>query len=171
MNTLTAIRTFAKPGFSPAKRTKLFNDRWYIERGQGDYLGLGEGEYTELLPGNKARDRRDAHLNHCNRLAEYDGPVFELMANQYGGELRSFGFYPTIADLTVKLDSAKASHDKWVMDCRTEAAKHMATALELEHGTGKSIMTAEHHRQVSKDCTAVADKHKASFKCDARKVR
>jgi hypothetical protein len=49
MDTLTAVRTFAKPGFCPVKRTRLFNDRWYkvtfqnVEHGQGDYIGLAAG--------------------------------------------------------------------------------------------------------------------------------
>ncbi len=29
MNSLTAIRSFAKPGFCPVKRTRIFADRWY----------------------------------------------------------------------------------------------------------------------------------------------
>jgi hypothetical protein len=29
MNTVTAIRTFGKPGFCPVRRTRIFNDRWY----------------------------------------------------------------------------------------------------------------------------------------------
>jgi hypothetical protein len=152
MDTLTAVRTFAKPGYTPTRHVRIFADRWYlvtmqnVERGQGDYMGLGEGEYTELLPGAKARERREARLNHCNAIAEYSGPVFELLANQYGGELRHVGYFPSIADLITKLDNCKADHDEWIADCRAEAQRHLASAEAIENGTGESIMSAELHR-------------------------
>jgi hypothetical protein len=177
MNRLTAIRTFAAPGVTPTKRVKLFNHRWYyvrmqnVERGQGDYVGLGEGEYTELLPGNKARERRDAHLNHCNAIAEYSGPVFDLFANRYGGELEHVGYFATPEDAAAKLDACKTSHDKWIRDCRIEGERHRATASAIEQGTGESILTAEMHRQAAKECDAVADQHADGFRCDLRKIR
>ena len=63
MNTLTVIRTFAHPGYTPARRVRISNSAWYrvtmqnVERDpRCDYVGLGEGTYTEILPGQKSGD-------------------------------------------------------------------------------------------------------------------
>jgi hypothetical protein len=177
MDKLTAIRSFASPGFTPARRVKIFNDHWYlvtmqnVERGQGDYLGLGEGEYSELLPGDKARERRDARLNHCNSIAEHSGPVFELLANQYGGDVRHVGYFATPKDASTKLDQCKTAYDKWIGDCRAEGDRHLKSAIAIEQGIGKSIMTAEMHRDCARDCFAVVDKHASGFRCDLKQIR
>lgn len=82
MNYLTAYRSFGNPGFSPAKGIRIYKDRWYLvtmqntSRDQGDGYYLEEGEYVELVPGDEARQRRDARLNHCNSIQEYNGPVY-----------------------------------------------------------------------------------------------
>jgi hypothetical protein len=91
MNGLTAYRSFAKPGYTPVKKFRIYKKRWYfctfqnVERdGLTDYIGLGIGEYRELLPGNKAKEARDAHLNHLNAIEEYQGPVYSVSNLQRG---------------------------------------------------------------------------------------
>ena len=87
MNRLTAIRSFGNPGYTPAKKVRLFNDRYYMltmqntETDQGDGHYLVEGTYTIILPGDKARGERDSHLNHCNGITEYTGPIWQLGNN------------------------------------------------------------------------------------------
>ena len=91
MDRLTAVRTFSKPGYTPARRVKVFAARWYratmqnVEHdGLTDYIGLAPGEYTQIVPGTEARQRRNAHLNHLNRLVEYSGPVYRVTQYRYG---------------------------------------------------------------------------------------
>src|ERR1035438_5880200 len=130
MNTLTVIRTFAHPGYTPARRVRICSSSWYrvtmqaVEHGPGDYMGLGEGTYTEILPGQKARERRDAHLNHCNAIEEYTGPIFELLCNRYGGAIQHVGYFASKGDVEKKLDERKAEHDKWISDLLVEAAMY-----------------------------------------------
>ena len=90
MNALTAVRSFARPGYCPVKHVRIFDNRYYVVRMQNvetdprcDYVGLAEGEYTELMPGNKARERRDSRLNHCNGIAEWTGPVYCVTVYQF----------------------------------------------------------------------------------------
>lgn len=141
MNSLTAIRSFAKPGFCPVKRTRIFADRWYKVTFQNvetdprsDYVGLADGEYTQLLPGNKAREARDARLNHCNAITEWNGPVFEVFTTTCGN-MKSDPVFVSCqesADLTVEL--ARREHAQWVSDCAKErdlyAAKLAANPSE-----------------------------------------
>jgi hypothetical protein len=89
MDRMTAIRSFGNAGYTPARKVRVENKKWYlvtlqnIERDQGDYMGLGEGEYQVLVPGAKAREYRQAHLNHCNRIEEYNGEVFGVTWSMY----------------------------------------------------------------------------------------
>ena len=91
MTHLDAVRNFANPGFSPARRVVIYDSKWYLctmqnvdHDGLTDYIGLGEGEYRELLPGKKARERKFARLNHCNGIQIWTGPVFRLQAIRWG---------------------------------------------------------------------------------------
>ena len=119
MNTLTAIRTFAKPGFCPV-RPRIFADRWYkvtfqnVERGQGDYIGLGEGEYTQLLPGNKAREARDAHLNHCNAIQEWSGQVWEVFTTSYGNMKQHPVYVSTEESAELTVEVSRREHKEWL---------------------------------------------------------
>ena len=149
MNTLTAVRTFAKPGYCPVKRTRIFADRWYkvtfqnVEHGQGDYIGLGEGEYVQLLPGNKAREARDAHLNHCNAIQEYTGDVWEVYTTHYG-HMRQHPVYVSCresADLTVEL--ARLEHSKWLQDVATSREKYAAGLLAKPNETWRNGSIAD----------------------------
>jgi len=85
MDRMTAYRNFGNAGYTPARKVKIYSDRWYLCTFQNvernslcDYIGLGEGEYTELLPGAKAREAKFAHLNHLNKVAEYTGQVWAV---------------------------------------------------------------------------------------------
>jgi hypothetical protein len=133
MNKLSAIRTFANPGFTPTKRTRVRNDRWFIVRSQNierdprcDYVGLGEGEYTQLLPGSETRKLRDARLNNCNAITEYDGPVFEVRTSSYGSEdVTHKGYFATGAEAQAAAEVERAKHDKWIADVKSELANHI----------------------------------------------
>lgn len=90
MDALTAIRSFGIPSFSPAKRVRIFNKRWYLLEMQNvetdprcDYMGLAEGTYVLLLPGSKAREQRDCKLNHCNAIVEWKGQVWTVSEQPY----------------------------------------------------------------------------------------
>ncbi len=89
MNKTTAYRNFGKPSYTPAKQVKIYDTKWYLvtmqntEHDQGDGYYLAEGEYTLLLTGKQARDKREAHLNHCNKIAEYLGPVYHVSVRRY----------------------------------------------------------------------------------------
>ena len=130
MTGTTAIRSFGRSGYCPVKRTRIFANRWYlvtfqnIERdGLTDYIGLGEGEYTVLLPGDQARKARDAHLNHCNRIQDYDGPVFRCDSSVYGGN-EQITFHTSEEGAATKREEIKAAWEKWLADCRKEADRH-----------------------------------------------
>lgn len=178
MNKLTALRTFANPSLTPTKGTKIFNDRWYqvtmqnTERDIGDGYYLAEGEYVELLPGKAARERREARLNHCNSIVEYSGPVFELFANEYGGEPRSAGFFPSAEAMKVKLEAKKADHDKWVTDCIEEGLRHLDSAAKIASGEVQKMgFDAAWHEGVALECFAVAAAKCNKFRCDFKAVR
>jgi len=135
VNKLDAIRNFAQPSFCPAKHVRIHKDRYYLVRMQNvetdprvDYVGLGEGEYLELLPGDAARERRDARLNHCNAIAEYDGPVFAVMTTQYGvwNPERKPHYATSKADADTYIKAQRDAHDKWIDDCEKEQALYEA---------------------------------------------
>jgi len=135
MNRLDAIRTFAQPGYCPAKQLRIHKDRYYLVKMQNvetdprvDYVGLGVGEYLELLPGSAARERRDARLNHCNAIAEYDGPVFAVLTTQYGNwnPERKPHYSPSKEDVEAYIKAQRDAHDKWLDDCEKELAQYEA---------------------------------------------
>lgn len=109
MNRLTAYRTFGKPGYTPTKHVRIFQDRFYLvtmqntEHDQGDGYYLAEGEYTELLHGVEAKRRRDAHLNHCNNIQEYHGPIWEFKQ-----EYRNTEWYASEADVVKRIECLNA---------------------------------------------------------------
>lgn len=97
MDKLNAYRTFRKSSYTPVDK-RIYKDRWYlctfqnIERdGLTDYIGLGEGEYQELLPGDKAREARDARLNHLNAIREWNGQVWKVIHPYMYGLVKYFG--------------------------------------------------------------------------------
>lgn len=132
MNQLTAIRTFAKPSYCPVRRTRIHNDRWYRVTFQNvetdprcDYVGLGEGEYTQLLPGYKARQARDARLNHCNRIVEHTGSVYALYVTSYGSWRTDATYHADVNSLHAAVETARASHVKWLADVERERNQHV----------------------------------------------
>jgi hypothetical protein len=80
-----------------------------------DYIGLADGEYEELLPGSKARERRDATLNHCNSIREYVGPVWEVQVHKYRSEIGEKFWARSEEDVQAI-----------VIKARTEQQQHMA---------------------------------------------
>lgn len=131
MNKLTAIRTFAAPGFCPVKRTRIFANRWYkvtmqnTERDMGDGYYLAEGEYVELIPGNEARRRRDARLNHCNRIEEWTGPVYALFTTYYGSwnGSRQPEYFGDLESLEKAVKKAYGDHLQWISKVNAELNK------------------------------------------------
>jgi len=171
MNTLTAIRTFAKPGFSPAKRTRIEDSKYYLVRMQNvetdprcDYVGLAEGEYRELLPGAAARARRDAKLNHCNAVVEWTGPVFAVLTSSYGhwDTSRSPKYAGSLAEANAYVADARAAHQKWLADCESEL-----TFLETKYAADPTEWRAGSVR----DCKRVIAENQDTFKFEILEVR
>jgi hypothetical protein len=115
MNQLSAIRTFSNPGFSPAKSTRIYADRWYLVEMQDierdprcDYIGLAETSTIYLYNGMQTRRERDSHLNHCNKIIEYTGNVFALTSEK----MRLAEYYPDLDSANY----AKAEHDVGIAD-------------------------------------------------------
>jgi hypothetical protein len=179
MDKLTALRTFGNPSISPAKRTKIFADRWYLVTMQNverdprcDYVGLGEGTYQELLPGNKARERRDARLNHCNHIVEWDGNVYEAFASRYGSEAQHLAWFPTVDETFDAITAEKAKHDKWIADCQHEQEIHETAAKAIDAGeVTTSILSVDLHRESAANCAKVIEQYREAFRCDIKKIR
>lgn len=171
MNQLTAIRAFAKPGFCPVKRTRVFADRYYLVTFQNveidlccDYVGLAEGEYTELLTGTKTREARDARLNHCNRIQEWEGSVFAVLTSQYGqwDTSRRPTYVISEQDAQVLVDRAHAVHNKWIADCEKQLASHEAKyATKPEEWLAGAI----------RDCKRVIETQRDTFRFEILQVR
>lgn len=170
MDTLTAIRNFAKPGFSPAKRTRIRNDRYYLVTFQNvetdprcDYVGLGEGEYVSLLAGREARQAREAHLNHCNRIQEYDGPVYRLTLHEYGHANGQAVLYASESEVENALAKFRTDEITWREAVRREGESHDTKAEAVEQGHAKSIMTPTHHREVAEECRKIVSNSPAWY--------
>lgn len=171
MNTLTAIRTFAKPGFCPVKRTRIFADRYYLVTFQNvetdprcDYVGLGDGEYTVLLPGSKAREGRDARLNHCNRIQEWTGKVYAVLTSQYGhwDTSRKPVYATSEENARAIVDANRILHDKWIRDCEKQLASYQAKyAAKPETWLESAI----------RNCERVIDTQRDTFKFETLRVR
>lgn len=122
-------RTFGDAGYSPAKgKVRIYNNRWYMvtmqnveHDGLTDYIGLAAGTYRELVPGKEARERRDAHLNHCNAVQEYRGPVYGLHRNERGRR-REPVYYPSE-------EAAESAGQTWadteLAQCRTRLLREI----------------------------------------------
>jgi len=127
VNTLTAIRTFGKPSYTPAKRVRIYKDRWYLttmqntEHDQGDGYYLADGEYTELVPGAEAKDRRDSRLNHCNRIAEYVGPVWAV----------DYRYYPSMTYHTTEAEAERIVAERLAELRKLQAEAKAALEKEL----------------------------------------
>jgi hypothetical protein len=171
MNALTAVRTFAKPGYSPAKQTRIFADRYYLvsmqntERDMGDGYYLAEGEYRELLPGDAARARRDARLNHCNRVTEWDGEVWAVLTSTYGhwDTSRKPKYAGSQAEANAYVAEARAVHEKWLVDCEKELVKYQA---KYDASPTESWLAKRVH-----DCSRVITENQDTFKFEVLQVR
>jgi len=170
MDTLTAVRTFAKPGYSPAKRTRIENSKYYVvrmqntERDMGDGYYLAEGEYRELLPGSAARERRDAKLNHCNAVIEWNGPVFAVLTSSYGhwDTSRKPKYAGSQAEANAYVAEARGQHTKWLAGCERELvgyeAKYAADPTEWRAGSVR-------------DCKRVIAENQDTFRFEILQVR
>ena len=132
MNGLTALRSYGKPGCCPAKGVRIFNDCFYVVRFQNVetdsnpyYVGLAEGEYTELLPGFDARAARDRQLNHCNGITKWDGPVwrvegFRVKKLSYAASLSEL--QPLLAALEQERLETVSRFRSWIAELEAEPA-------------------------------------------------
>lgn len=132
MDYLTAYRTFGNSKYSPAKgKMRIHKDKWYhvtfqnTSRDQGDGYYLEEGEYVELLPGDEARRARDAHLNHCNAIAEYNGAVYAVYMS--GSEWR----WPFVRRYAATLSEAETMAESMNSQMRDECHKSLV-AIDSE---------------------------------------
>jgi len=93
-----------------------------------DYVGLGEGEYIQLLPGAKAREARDARLNHCNKIEQWDGPVFALCTTSYGtwNGSREPKYLGDSESILIATKDAWIEHAVWLDGVREELAEKEA---------------------------------------------
>ena len=137
MNKLSAIRTFQNPGFSPVRgkgrgKLRIFDNRFYMVTFQNmevdtgrDYIGLADGEYTELLPGRQAREAREAHLNHCNAIVEYTGPVYSVILAPHGYP-QTYVYAGSEAAADNLIYKMWAEETAWLASCQRELSKGQA---------------------------------------------
>jgi len=125
MNHLTAYRTFGKPSYCPVKSTRIQSNKWYLVEMQDvetdprcDYVGLKDTSTIYLYNGIKTRQERDSRLNHCNRIIEYTGPVFELKSDKQ----RIIEYYPSIDTA----NQSKLKHDEYITKSLSEALASIA---------------------------------------------
>ena len=176
-STLTLHRTFSNAGYCPVKRVRIYSHRWYmvamqnVERDQGDGMYLADGEYAELLPGTEARQRRDAHLNHCNGIAEYSGPVYTI-TRRNGSQRPSY--YPSRERAQAVVDS---EHAAGLHTLATKVVPHLeaeiaATDAELEAhwGTCSDWAGPEAHRQEQRELLA-SNREYWRFRGEVARVR
>jgi len=80
------------------------------------------------LPGNAARERRDARLNHCNAIAEYSGPVFAVLTSSYGhwDTSRKPVYACSQANADAIVEASRILHAKWIADCEKQLASYQA---------------------------------------------
>ena len=161
MDTLTAVRSFARPGYSPTQgRVRIFNSRYYrvtfqnVERDpRADYVGLAEGEYTELLPGKQARAARDNRLNHCNAIALHTGDVYRLTFadNWYFWKPQDALFFASTEDAEAHVQALKAEHaaqfTRWQKQLERKASTTAAEerARAEQSGIGASFLDDPAH--------------------------
>ena len=142
MNRTAAIR-LAVPGYSPAKGTRIYADRWYRvtlqdmdEDARCDYIGLKDTATAYIMRGDKAREERDSHLNRCNKIEEYAGPVYAVTWREYGMTEQTV-YTDAMEDARrVAADVEKKRRDH-IAACEKEAARNRERA---ERATGITIL-------------------------------
>jgi hypothetical protein len=154
MTTTTIIRNFANPGYTPAAHVPIRNDRFYLLTMQNvetdprcDYVGLGEGEYTVLVPGANARAERESRLNHCNRIQEWRGKVWSVTLAPWGNP-RPAEYFRSGAEARARVEAFHAEERKWLDACITEAERH-------ERATPTVGFNKEFHLRCASECRAV----------------
>ena len=177
MQTLTAHRTFGDAGYSPARRVRIFSDRWYqvvmqtVEHDQGGGMYLGDGEYVEIVPGTEARNRKTARLNHCNGIREYKGEVWT--ATTRDPSCRPV-YYPTLAAAQAAVDGAHADGlltlAEKVIPKLTGEINATDDELRAHWGRCSDWAGAEAHREEQRVLLA-RNRVYWGFKGEARRVR
>lgn len=132
MDKMTALRSFGRPSYTPAKHARIMANRWYMVTFQNtesdpltDYHGLADGEHVLLLPGKEARAARDARLNHCNGITEYDGHVFAASYVPVGStERRPCGWYSERGEAAAAYKVLTDERDSMVQRCILSAKYH-----------------------------------------------
>lgn len=183
MNRLSAIRSFGNPGYSPAKRVRIQNNKWYLVTFQNtesdprtDYHGLAEGEYTQLLPGKDAREARDSHLNHCNHIADYPGPVFAVWTSAFGYAERLKGYYRTESAAGAAIQSFQAEGEQYKEACLAEAEQYDSYTPERVRGRMRGTAfvddqdwvaaQVEQYRQIAERCRSSAQNYTSTARIE-----
>ena len=155
MNRTAAIR-LARPGYSPAKGTRIYDSRWYRVTLQDldidartDYHGLKDTETTYIMRGKEARECRDRALNHCNRIEEHTGPVWSVSWREYGRSPTE-AFTDSEEKAQGLARSIMLKKPQHVSACREEAEKYRRLAATA------SEKARELYLEWAADCTAVA---------------
>lgn len=118
MNRTTAIRTFANSGYTPARKdvARILDSRYYLvtlqdyETDQGDGHYLLDTQQTFVMTGHDARQERDSRMNHCNRIAEYTGPVWQLCNERDPFYVRPFPLFPTMSHAIAHFERLWSDH-------------------------------------------------------------
>ncbi len=116
------------------------------------------------IPGDAAREKRDARLNHCNAIAEYDGPVFAAITTQYGNWStdRKPHYATSKDDAEAYIKAQRDAHDKWIADCEKELAQYEAAfAAKPESWRAGAI----------EDCKTTIREYRNAFKSETLEVR
>jgi len=132
---LTAYRTFGNPGYSPVRgKVRIYSNRWYFCTFQNvehnpliDYIGLAQGEYTELLPGEQARGERDSRLNHLNSMREHRGEVWQVTHPTHSGRK---SWHPTQDGARRAVAAQLAEDARKLAEARASLAKQIARTDE-----------------------------------------
>jgi hypothetical protein len=117
-----------------------------------DYVGLAEGEYTVLLPGNQARARRDSKLNHCNNVQEYRGPVYRIDVFKFGHEgAKESTFCRSMEECVPIADKWAVGRQKYLDDLIKEAEYQEEKAGWREQ-SGRSVLRINERLDIAKSC-------------------
>jgi hypothetical protein len=159
-----------------------------VERDQGDGVYLGQGEYLELLPGDEARARRDARLNHCNGIAEYEGPVYSLVTYAYNhmDNPSCPTYHPSEEAVKAAAERFQEKRWEWIWSMERDRDKHLGMTPEKivsnakRSGVGVArigdpsyiMERLEDSRLRAGEIQAVINRHKdVDWKCEIKQVR
>jgi len=145
MNRHTALRTFGAPGYTPTRHVRVFNTRWYLVTLQDFHSDIGGGlyldntEHTYLMTGTKAREERNKHLNRCNAITQYNGPVIQITAIVNGKPDEYYSTQaggPFVTDETAVVVARARLHaleQQWLTETTAEADRYAHRAVHGPH--------------------------------------